>query len=466
MDATASSAAELDAAFATGATTPRAVAEALLARIARLNPTLNAIVTLDPEAVLAQATAATARRASGRALSPLDGVPVTVKDNLFVGGMRATWGSLLFEDFVAPCDDIAVERLRAAGAVILGKTNTPELAMASVTDNRVFGRTRNPWDLALTPGGSSGGAAAQLAARLGPLALATDAGGSTRRPASFCGVVGLKPSIGAVPRAHGFPPLALDFQVIGAMARTVEDTRSLFGVIAGPDHRDPASFAPARAAAGPRGGSAKVLLMTRMAGHPVDPDCVAAARKAAAALAAAGHVVEEIDWLWDADEIERLFSSMVRVGVARVVARAPRARDLLTPPIAALAEAGTTVAACDYVQALDRVAELRLWARERLAGVTAVVTPTGASLAWPAELQAPPTIDGIAVPPSAGRIFATAINLLGLPAVSVPAHQTAAGLPVGAQIFGPFGADLALLDLAAVVEEATGLRDRVPPFAV
>lgn len=232
------SAVEIGRLLARRVVSPLEVLTEILDRREKLDPILNAVVTLDREGATAAAAASEERYRTRASLGPLDGIPITIKDNLYVGGMRATWGSRLYSDFTAPADDIAVARLRAAGAVIIGKTNTPEFAISGHTDNPLFGVTRNPWDPSLTPGGSSGGAVAGVAAGLFPLALATDAGGSIRRPASYAGVVGLRPSTGAVARAFGFPPLALDFQAVGPIARTVSDLALMFEVIAGPDSRD------------------------------------------------------------------------------------------------------------------------------------------------------------------------------------------------------------------------------------
>src|SRR6202045_4200126 len=214
-DAWALTAADLTAAYTTGAATPEDALQSGLNRIEAVNPELNAVVTVDLAGARAVATAAGARWRAGQPLGPLDGISLTVKDNLFVCGLRATWGSALFADFIAPQDDLPVARLRAAGAVIVGKTNTPELSLSGYTDNLVFGSTGNPWAPALSPGGSSGGPVAAVASGMAPLALATDAGGSIRRPAGHAGVAGLKPGFGRVPRRFGFPPLGHELQGIG-----------------------------------------------------------------------------------------------------------------------------------------------------------------------------------------------------------------------------------------------------------
>ena len=206
----------------------------MLARTAQTNTSLNAIVTLDEEGARTAATASEKRWHAGNARGPLDGVPLTVKDNINVRGMRTTWGSRLYADFVPAVDELPVARARAAGMVILGKTNVPEFTLHGYTDNAVFGTTRNPWDLRLTPGGSSGGAVASVAVGMSPLALATDGGGSIRRPASHTGVVGFKPSRGRVARADGLPQILLDYEVAGVIARTTRDARLLLEAIALP----------------------------------------------------------------------------------------------------------------------------------------------------------------------------------------------------------------------------------------
>jgi aspartyl-tRNA(Asn)/glutamyl-tRNA(Gln) amidotransferase subunit A len=223
---------ELSPAYANGLS-PRSAIDATLARIRDVNPKLNAIVTLDEAGAVDAAEASGRRWKDGRPLGTLDGVPVTIKDNILVAGLRATWGSRLYENFVPDEDELPVRRLREAGVVILGKTNVPEFTVHGFTHNAVFGTTGNPWDPALTPGGSSGGAVAAVASGMGALAFGTDGGGSIRRPAAHAGLIGFKPSRDTVRRGKGFPAILHDFEVIGPIARCVDDIVSSMEVIAG-----------------------------------------------------------------------------------------------------------------------------------------------------------------------------------------------------------------------------------------
>ena len=240
-DLTFTPAAELVKLYRARRTSPLEVMQELLARIDAVNPTVNAVVTLARDAALWNARRATAALKRGAALPPLFGVPVTIKDVTPTAGIRTTQGSKLFEDHVPTEDALVVERLRAAGAIVLGKTNTPEFAFGPNTVNTVFGATRNPWDLTRTAGGSSGGAAAALATGMCPLAEGTDLGGSLRGPAAFCGVVGFRTTPGLIPR---YPSaLAWDsYSVEGPMARTVADAALMLSVMAGPDDRAPLSY--------------------------------------------------------------------------------------------------------------------------------------------------------------------------------------------------------------------------------
>ena len=456
---------ELSALMARKEVSPVEVLDVFLERCARLNPLLNAIVAFDREGARSAAQASERRMQQGARLGPLDGLPVTVKDNIFAAGLPATWGSLLYRDFRPPQDDVAVARLRAAGAVIVGKTNTPEFALSSFTDNRVFGPTRNPWNPDLTPGGSSGGAVAAIASGMAPLALGTDAGGSIRRPASYAGVVGLRPSTGRVARVHGFPPMAHDFQVITPAARTVADTELLYRCIAGPDSRDRPSLAfGAPPAPGPL-PRLRVRHVTGIPGAPLDRAIAAAVKAAAGILRDLGHVVEEGPAPYDLGRIEEIWSTLTAAGLARALSAHEDWRNKVQPASAAVADRGAAVTAAQYVEAIESVIQLRRGVPEAFAAFDVLLTPASAALPWPVGQPYPAQIDGREAGPRAAGVFATFVNAAGLPAISVPAKPAAAGLPIGMQLVGRFGEDATVLALAGELEAAQPWAARWPALA-
>jgi aspartyl-tRNA(Asn)/glutamyl-tRNA(Gln) amidotransferase subunit A len=458
------SATELSALIERKKISPVELLNDVISRCESLNPRLNAIVVMDLDGARAAARASEARAQSGSRLGPLDGLPVTIKDNIFVRGMPATWGSLLYRDFRPEHDDIAVARLRAAGAVIVGKTNTPEFALASFTDNLVFGPTRNPWNLDLTPGGSSGGAVTAIAAGMVPLAIGTDAGGSIRRPASYTGVVGFRPSTGRVARVRGFAPLAHDFQVIAPAARTVSDTELLYRCIAGPDPRDRASLAfgaqPPPLPARPR-----VRYVATVGEAPVDSEIRAAVEDAVSALPELGFIVEEGKAPYDLTQIEEVWGTLSASGLARVLAGHADRTASIHPGSAAIVERGNRITAVEYVRALDSVTELRRRIAQAFNEFDFLVMPASAALPWPVGEPYPHEINGAPASPRAAAIFATFVNAAGLPAVSLPVGPASSGLPIGMQCVGRFGMDDAVLSLAAAYEAARPWSAQWPPIA-
>ncbi|WP_445400672.1 amidase [Zobellella sp. An-6] len=452
---------ELAAAYAAGTLTPLAVVEALGERIARLNPELNALITINP-AAREDAAAATARWAEGTPLSPLDGVPLTVKDHLNVEGLTTTWGNRALAGRIAEEDELAVARCRAAGLVILGKTNVPEFTLEGYTDNALFGVTRNPWNPALTPGGSSGGAVAAVAAGLCPLALGTDGGGSIRRPASHTGLVGLKPSIGAVARAGSLPQVMLDFEVVGPLARTVADAEALYRVIEGPDRRDQGSLW-ARPAA--KVGPLRILYVPRFGEQPLDPEIAESVERAVAVLEGLGHRVTRGALPFGLAAVDRFWPMMGAAAVAAIFDALPQAEPAAAERFRALAAQGRQLPAADYLGGWEGIRRFRERVSLAFEAVDIIITPSAAALPWPATEPYPPEIAGQAVGPRGHAIYTGWVNACGHPAINLPAPPSADGLPIGFQLVGAFGQDAQLLQLAADYERANGRGWRWPALA-
>jgi aspartyl-tRNA(Asn)/glutamyl-tRNA(Gln) amidotransferase subunit A len=433
-------------------------------RIERLNPALNAIVTLDEHA---EAAALESERllAEGRPRSPLEGIPLTVKDNILVKGMRATWGSRVFADFVPEHDELPVARLRAAGAVILGKTNCPEFTLEGYTDNLIFGVTRNPWNPALTPGGSSGGAVASVAAGLVSLALGTDGGGSIRRPASHTGLVGFKPSTGRVARHHGFPQILLDFEAIGPLARSVDDAVLAYRLMAGPDRRDRKSLLVGDVADLLEPGRLRILYVPRFGDAPLDPEIAASVDAAARTLAELGHRVEQGELPFDIEPLNRAWPQIGQVGVAWLLEQHPERRDRVAPRFAEMARAGAAIPASRYLDILETIDAFRRRVAEVYRGIDVIMTPSAAALPWPAEQPYPEVIDNQPVGPRGHAVYTGWVNACGHPGISLPGTPSATGLPIGFQLVGDFGRDELLLALAKQYQTAASWVDRWPALA-
>lgn len=457
------SATELQRRYREGSTTPLAVAQACLARLEAVNPRINAVVARRDAAFMEEAEAATERWVQGRPLSAIDGIPLTVKDSLYTADLPTTWGCPALRDHATGHDELSVGRARAAGALIIGKTNVPEFALEGYTDNPVFGVTRNPWDLALTPGGSTGGGVAALAAGIAPLCIGQDGGGSIRRPASHTGVVGLKPSLSSVPREHVLPSLLLDFEVIGPLARTVADARMLFEVMRGPSPMDRSSLAAAQAASQPRApGPLRILYVERFGSAPLDPQVAASVGQAVDRLAALGHRVERGPLPLDLDFFTTAWPQIGQAGLARLFEHAAKWEAQASQKYRDMAEQGKRIPAARLWDILERVKQLRRDATTMFDDVDLVVLPSAAALPWRAEDAFPKFIAGQEVGPRGHAVYTGWVNAAGLPGLALPCAPSREGLPIGMQLIGRYGSDLQLLDIGAAHEAAHPWAQRWP----
>ncbi|HEV7718227.1 MAG TPA: amidase [Arsenicitalea sp.] len=425
--------------------TPDDVLAAVRARLEAVNPKLNAVIALDWAAAETASTASTARWQAETPRSPLDGVPITVKDNLYARGLPATWGSTAYQGFVPSEDEPAIARLRDAGAIIIGKTNVPEFTLQGYTSNALFGTTFNPHAPDKTPGGSTGGGSAAVASGIGPIAIGTDGGGSLRRPAAHCGLFALKPSIGQIARDGGFPQILGDFEVIGPVARSVEDLSAAFSVLRGFDPRDPrsvATLAPKRAF--PK--SLRIAYLPSIGDAPIDPQIAAAAEQFAAALATDGAQVERVESLFDLDEINAVWGTIAAMGVAWLLDKMPDRLSGLGGNALGMAETGRKRSAADYIDALNGAARIRSRAGQLFNSYDLLLCPATAALAWTAAEAFPPTIDGKPVGPRGHAIFTAWMNVAGLCAATVPVAMSADGGGIGMQLVAATGRDLDLLD--------------------
>lgn len=457
------SACTLQRRYRDGDLTPLAVAQACLARLDAVNPRLNAVVARRDARFLEEAEAATRRHAQAQPLSALDGIPLTVKDSLLTADQPTTWGTPALRQHQTGQDELAVGRARAGGALIIGKTNVPEFALEGYTDNPLFGATGNPWAPQLTPGGSSGGAVAALAAGIAPLAIGQDGGGSIRRPASHTGVVGLKPSLSAWPREHVLPSLLLDFEVIGPLARTVADAQLLFDAVRGPALVDRTSLAAAQATAQPpRNGALRLLYVERMGAAPLDPQIAASVGDAVRKLASLGHQVEVGALPLDLDFFVDAWPQIGQIGLASMFAQHPDWEAQASSKYREMAEIGRRLPAARLWQIVERVKQLRRDSAALFEQLDVIVMPAAAALPWPTHEPFPRRIDGHEVGPRGHAVYTGWVNAAGLPALALPTDPSVEGLPIGLQLIGGFGRDQALLKLGAAYEMIAPWADRWP----
>lgn len=454
---------ELQRRYRDGSLTPLAVTQAVLARLDTVNGRLNAVVARRDDAVLAEAAAASRRFEQGQPLSVLDGIPLTLKDSLFSAGLPTTCGTAALRQHRPAHDELAAGRARAGGALLLGKTNVPEFANDGYTANPLFGATGNPWNPALTPGGSSGGAVAAVAAGIGPLAIAQDGGGSIRRPASHTGLVGLKPSLSAWPRQHMLPGLLLDFDVIGPVARTVADARLLFDALRGPAAADRSSMAAAWAAGLPRPlRPLRLLYVEQLNANPLDRQIADSCRRAVQRLAELGHQVEHGALPLDVGFILEAWPQIGQVGLAAMFDEHPDWEAQAGTKYREAAELGRGVPGPRVWQIMDRVRRLRAESATLFERFDVVVMPAAAALPWPAMEPYPSVIDGQAVGPRGHAVYTGWVNAAGLPGLALPAAPSAEGLPIGLQLIGAYGRDALLLDLGEAYEAIAPWADRWP----
>jgi amidase len=443
------------------------VMHAHLDRIEAVNPALNAIVTLLPERGIEGARRADAAIARGEALGPLHGLPIAHKDLVRTAGIRTTQGSKLFENHVPEEDALIVERIRAAGAICIGKTNTPEFGAGSQTFNEVFGETRNPYDRTKTCGGSSGGAAVALASGMLPIADGSDMGGSLRNPASFCNVVGLRPSPGRVP-VHPAQLAWTGLAVEGPMARNVADVALLLSAIAGPDPRSPISlpepgvhFADslAREFRGTR-----IAWSRDLGGLPVDPRVITALGPGRSVLEGLGCQVEDAEP--DLDEANHVFQVLRAWLFAMAFANAPDAAlEVVKDTVRWNVERGRELSGADVGRAEAARTQIYHRMRSFMERYEFLVLPVSQVPPFPLEERFVTQIAGEKMETYIDWMKSCSfITTTGHPAISVPCGFTEEGLPVGLQIVGRHQDDRGVLQLARAFEQATHTGARRPPL--
>jgi amidase len=464
---TRKSAVELAAMMRARAVSPVEVLDAHLAAIARLNPRLNAIVTLAADAAREKARRAEAKITAGEPSGPLEGLPFGVKDVTETAGIRTTYGSPLHSDFVPAEDAEVVRRLKAAGAILLGKTNTPEFATGANTVNAVFGVTRNPWNPALSPAGSSGGSAVAVASGMLPLAQGTDFGASVRLPAAFCGIVGLRPTPGLTPN-HPMPLGWDPGQVHGPLARSAEDAALMLDAMVGLSRLSPISVAPPwRSAREVVAGTSdarglRIAYASDIAGIGVESEIDEICRAASRCLADAGAAVEEIAFdVPEGRDPYQVWRGAWMVGQqhARLARRAEFGENLRGS-----VEHGLTVTTADLAAA--EAARLTVFHRFRslFERFDALLTPTAPVKPYPIEMNFPTEVAGRALATYIDWIApAFLVTLASLPAGSVPAGKTVDGLPVGLQVVAPRFEEPMILSVAKLVQQANPIG--WPPYS-
>jgi aspartyl-tRNA(Asn)/glutamyl-tRNA(Gln) amidotransferase subunit A len=456
---------ELAALVSEGTLSPVELMQATLERLDRVNPRLNAFVSLRPEAALDEARSLAEDLAAGKPVGPLAGLPLGVKDLEDAAGLVTSYGSIPFKDNVARGDSIQVARLKAAGAIVLGKTNTPEFGFTGFTKNRLHGITRNPWNPERTPGGSSGGSAAAVAGGLVSLCTGSDAGGSIRIPAAYSGCFGFKPTFGRIPIGPWPYVSYSNMIVMGPLTRTVRDAALYLDCTAGTHPADP--FSLPRPPQPYQAGLDNFPARMRIAFSPdlgyarVQKDVQACVEKAALAFAETGHAVER--WTGSLPDAGDAWMALIGTDIhAQLGDALENSRDQIGRTLAATVDRARhlTVAALTAIQRLRAMLNRHLEAL--FADFDLLLTPTVPTEAFAAGGPPPDEIEGAPIPLLGAVAFTYPFNLSGHPAASVPAGLTLGGLPAGLQIVGPRHRDDLVLQAARAYEKVRPWNDRWP----
>ena len=427
----------------------------MLERIDGVNPLVNAVVTSDAEGARSAAVESARRHRDGKPLSRIDGVPITVKDNIPVMGMRSTWGSRLFSNYIPEKDELPDRAFAARGRLSSsGRPIALNSRCRAIPTTSSFGPTRNPWNLAMTPGGSSGGAVAAVAAGLGPIAIGTDGGGSIRRPASYTGLIGLKPSRGRVPRRDGFPAILLDFETVGPIARTVADVELVMDIIAPSDPSDPASgLFRDRPFHSEATRPCRILYIPQFGEAPVDPEIAAATANGADRLLDIGHHVETGLAPFDVACIDQAWPVISQGGLAWLSSICPQFMLEASRPMQQVAMHGLNLSAIAYIDALGAIRRVERQLSQVFETYDLVLTPSAAALPWKADQAFPEEIAGQAVGPRGHAVFTAFVNLVGAAGINLPCGQSKSGLPIGLQLISRAGGDGLLTGIASQCED-------------
>ncbi|WP_454857804.1 amidase [Rhizobium binxianense] len=445
---------ELAGQFGSGEVTPSAVLEAVVQRIDAVNPLVNAFAAIDVDAARKAAAESDARWAARASLSEIDGMIITVKDNILVKDLPCRWGNAVYPNATPEEDEVPIARLRDAGAIILGKTTCSEFSTGrGIVDTRLYGTTRNPWNLEKTTGSSSGGTVAAVASGMGQASIGTDGGGSIRTPASHAGLVGLKPTAGRVARANGLPIILNGREVAAPVARTTDDLAAVFAIIAKSHPMDAQSWGfsdgPAKPALLPQ-RSQRIRMVTRVGDFPVSPEVIAACTMAAEKLQALGHSVEEGPAPFDI-VLQQKGGVIGAAGLAWLL-EGQDWKDRIGSYYEKQVETGSKVSGIDYVAANAALRVVQGQIGMFFEDFDLMLSPVTVVPPGPATEQAPAYYN----------IFTSFVNTAGIPAVSIPSTFSAEGTPIGFQLAGRFGSDWDLLAMARQFERAYPWADRWP----